>query len=289
MPITVFTDEEALREWAENSADMEFLGLTPEIILDEDLMFNWVKNVFLNVEDFINSKDEKTFMDFFEKFDNECPEYTGLEFDIDLLLNLITRTASHQPTLGLMQKDNLNKGLTIQKIQQSDKELGVKTMNKLAQITENYNLKENFEYYINILPILLDKFEVKKKNYYLQKSEELLLDVTSSNYTEEVITNSQDENFNKNHWNKECFNLFLYLIDNYEKKGKIKFINIFYYLTNHVKKEKYAFNQTIEIYTIFIKSKYNIQLTTFRTAQYDFRNREIPILNGLEGDFSSQK
>ncbi|WP_395047783.1 hypothetical protein [Flavobacterium sp.] len=91
--------------------------------------------------------------------------------------------------------------------------------------------------------------------------------------------------FNRNHWNENCFNLFYYLVGNYEKKGKIKFINIFYFLKNDVDKNKYAFSFTIELYKDFIQSNFDVQLTKFEKAEYEYIDKVIPILNGFEQDF----
>lgn len=92
-------------------------------------------------------------------------------------------------------------------------------------------------------------------------------------------------NFNRNHWNENCFNLFHYLVANYEKNGKIKFINIFYFLKNDVDKNKYAFGFTIDLYKDFIQSNFDVQLTKIKKAEYEYNDKVIPILNGFEQDF----
>jgi hypothetical protein len=79
--------------------------------------------------------------------------------------------------------------------------------------------------------------------------------------------------------------LFHYLVANYEKKGKIKFINIFYFLKNDVDKNKYAFGFTIDLYKDFIQSNFDVQLTKFGKAEYEYTDKVIPILNGFEQDF----
>ncbi|MEO8235763.1 MAG: hypothetical protein ABI549_10150 [Flavobacterium sp.] len=91
--------------------------------------------------------------------------------------------------------------------------------------------------------------------------------------------------FNRNHWNENCFNLFHYLVANYEKNGKIKFINIFYFLKNDVDKNKYAFGFTIDLYKDFIQLNFDVQLTKFGKAEYEYTDKVIPILNGFEQDF----
>lgn len=93
------------------------------------------------------------------------------------------------------------------------------------------------------------------------------------------------KNFNRNHWNANCFQLFHYLVGNYDKKGKIKYINIFYFLKNHVDKNKYAFGFTIEQYKEYIQTHFEIQLTKFEKAEYEFVEKVIPILSGFEQDF----
>jgi hypothetical protein len=91
--------------------------------------------------------------------------------------------------------------------------------------------------------------------------------------------------YNRNHWNENCFDLFHYLVANYEKKGKIKYINIFYFLKNNTDKNTYAFGFTIDQYKEFIQTNFGLVLTKFERAEYEYIEKVIPILNAFEQDF----
>lgn len=93
--------------------------------------------------------------------------------------------------------------------------------------------------------------------------------------------------FDPNHFNNYCFNLFSYLVANYQKKGNVKYVNIFKFLRK-IDKTNYAFNFTQKTYTDYIFKKYQIKLTTFNTANYKFDDVEKPILNNLEQSFRKQ-
>jgi hypothetical protein len=92
-------------------------------------------------------------------------------------------------------------------------------------------------------------------------------------------------NFNPNYFNKKCYNLFLYLTENYIKKGKIHFINIFYFLKDFQKDGNgYIFNFTQKQYKKFILETYNVEIKKFGKAEQDFEQQK-GILNSLEQQF----
>lgn len=99
---------------------------------------------------------------------------------------------------------------------------------------------------------------------------------------------TQETNYNPNHFNQKGYELFLYLVDNYEKKGKVKFLNIFKFMKNSINKEQYVFRFTQEKYTSFIKAKYSTEIKKYQTAQYMFEDVEKPILNELETQYRQQ-
>jgi hypothetical protein len=94
--------------------------------------------------------------------------------------------------------------------------------------------------------------------------------------------------FNLNEFNEITFNLFNYLIVNYNKKGKVKYLNIFRYL-KEINKDSYAFNFTQKTYKEYIYKKYEVELTTFNTANFEFDDKEKPILSGFEQAFRDIK
>ncbi|MBC7845509.1 MAG: hypothetical protein H7Y10_03355 [Flavobacterium sp.] len=93
--------------------------------------------------------------------------------------------------------------------------------------------------------------------------------------------------FDPNHFNNDCHNLFNYLVENYSKKGKVKFINIYYFLKDEVDKQKYSFNFIQDDYTIFIKAKHQIEIKKYQKAEYDFIEQKR-ILNSHEQQFRKQ-
>ena len=91
-----------------------------------------------------------------------------------------------------------------------------------------------------------------------------------------------------NYFNKNCYDLFLYLVDNYDKKDKVKFINIFYYLNYYANKNFYHFKFTQERYSNFIKRNYSIEPKSFKKEMFD-NSSEKYTLNSLEENFRSLK
>lgn len=93
--------------------------------------------------------------------------------------------------------------------------------------------------------------------------------------------------FNPNHFNQKGYDLFLYLVEHYDKKGKVKYINIFKFMKKSINKDKYVFKFTQEKYTAFILSNYNIELKQYRTAD-GFNDNEKPSLNSHEQQFDGR-
>jgi hypothetical protein len=93
------------------------------------------------------------------------------------------------------------------------------------------------------------------------------------------------QNFNANHWNEDAYNLFEYLEANYDKKGKTKYTNIYYFFKDIIDKDKYSFMPTQEAYAEFILKKYKLEIKKYKKAQYRFTEKEVPILKNLEQEF----
>lgn len=107
---------------------------------------------------------------------------------------------------------------------------------------------------------------------------------------ENVIT------YNVNDWSKNTFELFKYLHENYTKSGNIKYINIYYFLRNHCipynlnnqSKHDYSFTFKINRFKDWVDKNFNIKITKFAKARYDFENNQLPILNQLKQSFESK-
>lgn len=126
-------------------------------------------------------------------------------------------------------------------------------------------------------------YETLKDKKILDIDEKILpsFDLSDTTATE------NNSNFNPNHFNQKSYDLFLYLVENYEKNGKIKFINIFEFMRKSIAKNKYAFKFTQEKYTAFILLNYKIEIKKYAVAdgyEYD----EIPFLNSHEQQFDGR-
>lgn len=160
---------------------------------------------------------------------------------------------------------------------------------KFETSTNHYDSAEKLEHIKNILPFVYEDFKDFKEMYFSNKYNQLLENTSAEEKTDTEQLGSYVVEHNKNHWNKNCYNLFLYLVDNYEKKGKVKYTNIHFYLKNHADKNKFVYNQTIETYTHFINVEYGIELKTFRKAEFEFLDHQVPIMNELVGEYCSKK
>jgi hypothetical protein len=100
--------------------------------------------------------------------------------------------------------------------------------------------------------------------------------------TEEVAL--YDTVCNPNHWNERTFELFNYLIDNYEKNGKVKFINIYKFI-NDLDSQAYAIRFTHNTYKSFILENFGVKLTKIEVSRYEYESKEMPILRSWEEIF----
>lgn len=285
IPPSVLADKTLLKEWLKDCVETELFGLTIEVASDDSLLLQWT-------QDLLSGRlpvNEEVMRAYYQNFIIDNPEFLNVQVDKNLFIKNIEKWKEIQSFEKLIKKDNLLSGLSVEELDKLKETREKDFALKLEETTNHYDSDEKLENLTNLLPFVENDFNNFKKGYYSNKFNQLIeIKSPKEEYELEKLGCTTIE-YNKNHWNKECHNLFMYLMENYEKKGKIKFVNIFYYLTNHIKKEKYAFNQTIDIYKHFIISKYNVELKTFRTAQYEFKGKEVPILNGLESDYSSQK
>jgi hypothetical protein len=94
--------------------------------------------------------------------------------------------------------------------------------------------------------------------------------------------------FNPNHFNKKGNDLFLYLVENYTKEGKIKFVNIFEFMKKGIDKSKYAFRFTQKDYKAFIISNYHVEIKKFKVAEFLYEDAEKGILNSHEQQFDGR-
>lgn len=96
--------------------------------------------------------------------------------------------------------------------------------------------------------------------------------------------------FNNNYWNIQCYKLFLFLSEKYEKNGNIKYINIYYFLKDKCKElnTQYRFTCRQQDYRKLIFDSKGINITKFQKAQYEYHDKELPKLNEIESDFRKE-
>lgn len=87
--------------------------------------------------------------------------------------------------------------------------------------------------------------------------------------------------YNPNHWNAKTFDLFNYLVENYEKKGKVKYINIYKFIKN-LESNTYVMTFIHNTYKSYVLEKYGIKLTKMEVAEYDYELKDQPILKSWE-------
>ncbi len=84
--------------------------------------------------------------------------------------------------------------------------------------------------------------------------------------------------FNPNYWNKECFELFKYIYDEYYKGTKRQLTNIWFYLKEY-QSTNYILKATKEQYETFILENYQIKITNFDKAQTKWEDKEYGTIN----------
>jgi hypothetical protein len=151
-------------------------------------------------------------------------------------------------------------------------------------------LKNDFD---EVLTELQNSVDLKEVEILMKSSEIVNTEPQQSNIIESKVSSLNDlkinNDFNANHFNQNCYDLFLYLVDNYTLKDEkiIKYINIWYYLKRNVKKDIYTFSLTQIKYSQFIKEKYTINIRKFAKAEFDF-DAQVSVLNSLEQQFRNQ-
>lgn len=165
---------------------------------------------------------------------------------------------------------------------------------------ENYNLSEEgivrmiskYKFFENFTSTLYELQEIIDIN---EKSAEVCIKLIRNNSKLEYALNQDKTNNNEdaylNYFNKNCYELFEYLITNYEETGKIKYINIYYFLKElaKTKVELYRFNIKISEYKKMINDKHNVLIKKFAKAEYKYDDKEKPKLIDMEKAFRKSK
>jgi len=101
--------------------------------------------------------------------------------------------------------------------------------------------------------------------------------LTESNKNPEEST--EHPQHNPNLWNKECFELFKYLYDNYyNSQVKRQLTNIWFYLKEY-DPLNYTLKATKDQYKDFILDNYGVELKNTVKAQVKYETKEFPTMN----------
>lgn len=84
--------------------------------------------------------------------------------------------------------------------------------------------------------------------------------------------------FDPNLWNRDCFELFKYLFDNYYKGTKRQLTNIWFYLKEQ-NTGKYVLKATKKKYTVFISDGYKKTIKNFDKAQQKWEDKDRPSIH----------
>ena len=93
--------------------------------------------------------------------------------------------------------------------------------------------------------------------------------------------------YNTSQFNDFTFKLFNHIVNEYTtSKGKVKFINIWYFLKRDIiKKENIMFNFNQNDYKIFIKKTHTIEIKKFEKAAFKYVDTEKDILQNIASTY----
>jgi len=129
-------------------------------------------------------------------------------------------------------------------------------------------LKSHFENVKNDLEKAIDF----KKLALINELETKAVKQETENIKTDEVENKHPKH-NPNLWNKDCFDLFKYLFDEYYKGTKRQITNIWFYLKEY-QNRRYILNATKDLYIDFIKENYQIVITNFDKAQQKWEDKE---------------
>lgn len=235
-----------------------------------------LKDYFYNTKKYSDAEIKKFIYDFTDKFNPFLLISLNKQFVLDYLNKM-----DKANELGVLQKKN--DGLE-QLIGSEAYEKSSTILCRMYHYSDDaFKIEEFSEQFYNLN--YLDHCEMTEKIQDFQFCmQEIILWLNSksvSQYPKDQITERGNPKFNRNNWNENAFELFKYLDENYNKKGNVKFINIFKFL-KEADKKIYAFNFTEREYREFIIKSKSITITKFSTAEFAYIDKELPILNSFE-------
>ncbi|RXG21033.1 hypothetical protein [Leeuwenhoekiella aequorea] len=101
----------------------------------------------------------------------------------------------------------------------------------------------------------------------------------------EIVNDNHKLKFDPNYFNKEGFNLFLYLLENYSKTTINKYSYIWFFLKNHnPKPEQIKFLHTQTSYKEMIDEKFKVSIS-YKKAGYKWEEDVLPTLKRIASNF----
>ena len=104
---------------------------------------------------------------------------------------------------------------------------------------------------------------------------------------EPVESNVKHPEHDPNIFNKDGFELFKYLFDNYYKKYKRELMNIWFYLKEY-DPNKYTLLASKDQYKAFVLKNYQITITNDEKAKYAYNDKAYPIMNNHRVNFEKR-
>lgn len=101
----------------------------------------------------------------------------------------------------------------------------------------------------------------------------------------EIVNDNHKLEFDPNYFNKEGFNLFIYLLENYSKPTINKYSYIWFFLKNHnPKPEQIKFLHTQSSYKEMIDEKFKVSIS-YKKAGYKWEEDVLPTLKRIASGF----
>jgi hypothetical protein len=193
----------------------------------------------------------------------------NLYLEVDLF---IINTFNHleETTLSTIEFERLKPKIAILgiKLKEIEQELRSKGHDRNFELEEfykdvNYNSKKEVTHLITNIT------QVQDLKYFL--TEELSkLNLAPKNQI--TIMQNDYPKYNPNFGERSCYELLLYLIDNYYTSKKIQLVNIWFYL---IERDRDKFRFTKPNFISFIKQTCNIEIKNFDRPQNHDRERKI--------------
>ena len=127
---------------------------------------------------------------------------------------------------------------------------GWKDFKDTAPRVLSYDVVKKYGYYNGVIFEMKKFLEVNEKVFSKSST---IIEPQPSNENNDTSTKppseEKKEKYNPSQFNDYTYNLFTYILDNYTAKGKVKYINIWYFLKRDIKDEKYKKNICISVIT----------------------------------------